>query len=98
MTQPGETDSFSASAHIKTLINHSHPIVLDYCVVNTGEISTGILKRYAQEDSYPVVNDRKNIENMGYRVIEEDMVIAEDVARHDPLKLAKIVLSFVEEI
>jgi uncharacterized cofD-like protein len=98
MTQPGETDSFSASIHIKTLLNHSHPRVLDYCIVNTGEISTSILKRYAQENSYPVVNDRKNIEHMGYRVIEEDMVIAEDVARHDPLKLGKIILSFVEEI
>ena len=98
MTQPGETDSFSASMHIKTLINHSHPRALNYAVVNTGEISTSILKRYARENSYPVVNDRRNIESLGYRVIEENIVIAEDVARHDPLKLARIILSFMEEI
>jgi len=98
MTQPGETDSFSASSHIRTLINHSHPKVLDYCIVNTGVISSDTLTRYAQQDSHPVVNDRRSIENMGYRVIQEDVVIAEDVVRHDPLKLAKIILSFIEEI
>ncbi|MDD5154911.1 MAG: YvcK family protein [Candidatus Omnitrophica bacterium] len=97
MTQPGETDNFSASSHIRTLIDHSQPRVLDYCIVNTGTISLGTLKRYAGQDSYPVINDRRNIENMGYRLIQEDVVIAEDVVRHDPVKLAKIILSFIEE-
>lgn len=98
MTQPGETDNFSASSHIRTLINHSHPRVLDYCIVNTGEISADILKRYAQQDSYPVVNDRRIIENMGYRVIQEDIITTEDLVRHDPLKLTNIILGFIEEI
>jgi len=97
MTQPGETDNFSASSHIRTLIAHSNPRILDYCIVNTGDIPDEILKRYAQDNSYPVVNDRKNIENMGYRVIEEDIVMTEDVVRHDPVKLAKIILGFIEE-
>lgn len=98
MTQPGETDKFSAADHIKTLINHSHPRILDYCILNNADISSSILKRYAQENSYPVVNDTRTIENMGYRVIEENVVITDDVIRHDPLKLAKIVFGVVEEI
>jgi uncharacterized cofD-like protein len=99
MTQPGETDSFTASHHIKTLISHAQPKVLDYCIVNTGDIPTTILKRYAEDNSYPVVNDRRNVENMGYRVIEEDIVAIDgEVVRHDPLKLAKIIFDFIEEI
>lgn len=98
MTQPGETDSFTASSHIKTLIAHSHPRVMDYCVVNTGGIPVDILKHYAQDGSYPVVNDRRNIENMGYRVIEETIAITEEVVRHDARKLAQIILGFIEEI
>ncbi|MBI5145334.1 MAG: YvcK family protein, partial [Candidatus Omnitrophica bacterium] len=31
MTQPGETDSYKASEHIKVLIKHAHPRVLEYC-------------------------------------------------------------------
>lgn len=98
MTQPGETDGFCASDHLRAFISHSHPRLFDYCIVNTGEIPSQILKRYALENSYPVINDTPNIENMGYRVIEDDVVIAENVIRHDPLKLARIVLGLIEEI
>jgi uncharacterized cofD-like protein len=99
MTQPGETDGFSASDHVKTLITHSHPRVLDYCIDNTGEIPQDVLKRYAQQDSYIVINDRKKIENMGYRVIEDDFGIVEDgVVRHDPVRLARIILGLMDEI
>jgi len=99
MTQPGETDGFCASDHIKVLVNHSHPRVIDYCVVNTGEIPPETLSRYAEQSSYPVINDRKKIENMGYRVIEDDFGIIEDgVIRHNPLNLARIILGLMDEI
>ncbi len=99
MTQPGETDGYTVSDHIKTLIRHSHPRIFDYCIVNTGEIPIDIRrKRYEQENAYPVVNDTKKIESMGYRIIEDDIVMVQDVIRHNPLKLAKTILSFIEEI
>ncbi|MFH1458531.1 MAG: YvcK family protein [Candidatus Omnitrophota bacterium] len=99
MTQPGETDGYSAFDHIKALITHSHPRVIDYCIVNTGEIPQGILKRYAQQNSYIVINDRRKIENLGYRVIEDDFVIVEEgVIRHDSGKLAKMILGLLEEV
>lgn len=99
MTQPGETESYSVSEHIKALINHSNPKIFDYCIINTGEIPQEILKRYSQDNSYIVVNDRKKIESMGYRVIEDDFSIVEnDVVRHDPVKLARIILGLIEEI
>jgi uncharacterized cofD-like protein len=99
MTQPGETDSFSASEHIKVLTAHSHPRILDYCIVNTGEIPPATLKRYIQQGSSLVINDRKKIEDLGYRVIEDDFATVEDgVIRHDAEKLAKIILGLIEEI
>ena len=98
MTQPGETDSFRASNHIKTLVAHSHPRIIDYCILNIGDIPSAILKRYVQDNSYQVINDTKNIENMGYRVIEEDIVMTDELIRHDPLKLAKIILGVIEEV
>ena len=99
MTQPGETDGFSASDHIKALISHSQPRIFDYCVLNTGVIPENNLKRYALENSFPVVNDVKNIRNLGYRVIEEDTAVIDNgVIRHDPLKLANLILGIVEEV
>jgi uncharacterized cofD-like protein len=98
MTQPGETDGYTASMHVKSLIEHSHPRIIDYCVVNSGKIPPDIQKRYESEHASLVISDRKAIHNMGYRVIEEDTVsIADAMVRHDNLKLAKIIFSLLEE-
>lgn len=99
MTQPGETEGYSASEHVRALVAHTGARILNHCIVNTGEIPAHVLKRYAQENSYPVVNDRKKIETMGYRVIEDDFSTIEgDVIRHDPAKLARLILGLLEEI
>mgnify|MGYP001590149472 CR=1 FL=1 len=99
MTQPGETDNYSVSDHITALASHSYAHILDYCVVNNGAVPAEVLERYSKQNSQLVVNDRRKIENMGYRVVEEDFSIIQDgVIRHDPEKLAKIILSFIEEI
>ncbi|MDD5561938.1 MAG: YvcK family protein [Candidatus Omnitrophica bacterium] len=99
MTQPGETDGYSVCDHIKALVAHSSARILDYCIVNNGEVPLEVLKRYSGENSLLVFNDRRNIESLGYRVIEEDFSMIQDgVIRHDADKLAKIILSFIEEI
>jgi uncharacterized cofD-like protein len=98
MTQPGETDGYTASNHIKALIEHSHPALIDYCIVNTGKIPQNLLARYTSERAFQVVNDRKKIEQMGYRVVEDDTILIQDFIRHDPMKLAKIILDLLEEI
>ncbi len=99
MTQPGETDGYAVSDHIKALLKHSYPKILNYCVVNNGEVPAEVLKRYSKDNSTLVFNDRKKIESMGYRVVEEDFSMIQDgVIRHDPEKLARIILSFIEEI
>ncbi len=98
MTQPGETDGFTASMHVKNLVEHSHPRIIDYCLINIGKIPSEIQKRYDNEQAYLVANDKKAIHGMGYRVIEEDTVSINDtLVRHDTMKLAKLILSLIEE-
>jgi uncharacterized cofD-like protein len=98
MTQLGETDGYRASDHIRALIQHSHPHILDYCVLNSGEVPENLRQRYAKEKAYPVVNDSRTIEGMGYRVIENVVMGVEDLARHDASKLASMIVGFIEEI
>jgi len=98
MTQPGETDGFTASMHVKKLVEHSHPRIIDYCLLNIGKIPPEVQKRYDSEQAYLVANDKKAIHSMGYRVIEEDIVSINDaLVRHDTMKLAKLILSLLEE-
>ncbi|HAJ57697.1 MAG TPA: hypothetical protein DCL35_08070 [Candidatus Omnitrophica bacterium] len=95
MTQPGETDNFKASDHVKELVAHTHPRVLDACIVNVGKIPDAMLKKYASENSIPVVSDSQVIKDFGYGVIEEDLVNSTDHVRHDANKLARIVANLL---
>jgi uncharacterized cofD-like protein len=99
MTQPGETDNFTASKHLEVLIAHTHPKVVDYCVVNTGSVTADLRNHYKQDGSYPVVADTAKIRNMGFRTIEENMIaVLNNYIRHDPVKLSRIILGLIEEI
>lgn len=97
MTQPGESDNYKASDHVNTLIKHSHARILDYCIINTGKLPAQILKRYEKENAYQIINDRKTIESLGYRVIQDDTISISDYIRHDTMKLSKIILSLLDE-
>jgi len=91
MTQFGETDDFKASDHVRVLIEHTHPKLIDYVVVNTSTIPQEFCVRYKEENAFPVESDTETIEQMGYKVIEEEVISTVDYVRHDSMKLAKII-------
>ena len=96
MTQPGETDNYKASDHVKAIIKHTFPEIIDYCIVNTGPIPEEFIEKYRKENSFTVISDTHGIKDMGYSVIEEDVVGTVDYVRHNSAKLAKIVMSLLE--
>ena len=51
MTQPGETDDFTAADHLKTLINYGGKKCVDYVIANNGTIPDDIKERYLKEGS-----------------------------------------------
>ena len=95
MTQPGETERFKASDHIKELVTHTHPKIVDACIVNVGRIPPEMLEKYARENSIPVEADSQTIKDFGYGVIEDDLVSAADLVRHDSNKLARIIANLL---
>lgn len=94
MTQSGETDNFTASDHIKTIVSHTSQDVISHCIVNTGKVPDNLLEKYSQEDAYPASPDVDEIKKMGYTVIESNIIDAQDYVRHDPSKLAKLIDDF----
>ncbi|MBU0548845.1 MAG: YvcK family protein [Candidatus Omnitrophica bacterium] len=99
MTQVGETDGFTASDHLKALIQHTHPKIVDYCLLNSGSVSEELKQRYKQEGAYLIVPDIRKIRNMGYRPIEDNLITSVDnYIRHDSIKLTRIILGLIEEI
>ncbi len=92
MTQAHETDHLSAFAHVNAIAEHTRPDILSHVIINNGQISANILKKYAQEGAQPVVADADRIRGLGYTVIEANVAAATDMVRHNSRKIAKVVM------
>ena len=95
MTQPGETEGYSASDHVKAVINHSSRDVMDYVIINSGQIPDYLLSRYLSDGSTPVECDSEIVEKMGYTVVTGSVINPTDVVRHSPEMLAKIIMALI---
>jgi len=98
MTQKGETDDYKASDHLKAIIEHTTPGLVDYCIVNTARIPDAMIQKYRTEESTPVVPDSENLRKMKCKVIEAHIINTKDYVRHDPDKLAKIIIDLVASL
>ena len=91
MTQPGETTGFTVSDHLRVITDHVGPVVTDV-LVHSGELSKELIDRYAAQGAAPVVVDREEIESLGVRVREADLISHENMdrgVRHDARRLAE---------
>lgn len=89
MTQPGETDGYTASDHLKAILTHSgSQQILDYVVVNRARITSAQTKKYAKEAAYPVQPDVGALEKLGVKVHMRDLLDQRDLVRHASAKLA----------
>jgi len=95
MTQPGETDGYAASDHVRAIEKQVGARVFDYVVVNNRAPSEHVLKRYAAEGAYWVRPDVDRIRQMGYRVVAGDFISDQDLVRHDPSALARAIMSLL---
>lgn len=96
MTQPGETDGFSACDHIRVLTEYSHIQIVDACVINNALVPEGALQRYRRENSYPVAADIDKIKTMGYKVVATDLLGVNDYVRHDSKKITQALIKLIE--
>jgi uncharacterized cofD-like protein len=96
MTQPGETSGFTASEHVRALLDGAGARVCDTVVVNE-QPPERLLGAYAEEGQLPVVVDRANIEEMGVRFVPARVISETETVRHDPQKLADVVIRLIDE-
>jgi uncharacterized cofD-like protein len=90
MTQPGETDGFSVSDHLRAITDHAGPVLTDV-LVHTGGLPDDLVARYEAEGAAPVYRDLDVVESQGVRVREADLLSEKfgSGVRHDPARLAE---------
>ncbi len=90
MTQPGETDDFTVTDHVKALNGYLGKRNIDLVLANTGKIDDEMARFYeTQEQKDPVVYDEENFEKYGIDVIGDDFTYITDnnLLRHDNIKV-----------
>ncbi len=92
MTQPGETTGYSAADHVQALVDHFGPGLIDTVVLNRRAPSPRLARRYHAEGASPVGADTSRIEAMGYRCEVSDLVEEGSLVRHDPDRLARLLV------
>ena len=98
MTQPGETTGFKVSDHLKVLRKYGGKDIVDYAIVNTGEITEELKEKYNQEGAELVKLDEEDIKSMGIKIVGENLVkIQNGTVKHDSDKLAEVLADTIME-
>ena len=97
VTQPGETDNFTVSDHIKLLNKYLDKRKLDVVIASNTKIKKEIAKKYeTEEQKDPVTIDYDEIKKLNVELIEDDLVIIKDnMLRHNSLKLSAVIFNYV---
>ena len=88
MTQPGETDKYTVSMHVKAILEHAGVGSVDYVLVNDKPISKPLQDFYAKKGQYPVIIDEDAIHDLGVGFVKADLINETNVIHHDSEKLA----------
>ena len=98
VTQPGETDNFTVSDHVKLLNKYLNHRKVDVVIANSKKVDKQMAKKYeSKEQKDPVLIDKKELDKVGVELIAEDLLtIAEDnTLKHDSLKLSSVIFSYL---
>jgi len=106
MTQPGQSDNYTALRHIEEVVRYLGRGVLDYVILNRGIPEEKLLKRYFEEEGAILISpELEAIKRLGVTPIVRNIIDKEheklelwqkqDLLRHDSHKLAKILFQLL---
>jgi uncharacterized cofD-like protein len=92
MTQPGETQHYSVTDHIRAIYNHTGKDLFDFVVINRSRVPSSLLRRYRAQDAEPVEPSLDELDRMKLRYVTGDLLHDRGVVRHDQRRLARLLL------
>ena len=95
MTQPGETDHFTASDHLRVIYEHCGDNLVDYIIVNNQQVRPQQLRKYEAKGAYPVKVDTRGLAGLNVKIVQDSLLDQSDMVRHDPRRLAETVIRLI---
>jgi uncharacterized cofD-like protein len=100
MTQPGETDGYSAREHLETVKKYAPEIHFDFVIVNDKRITQEQAELYAAEDAHQIGIDDNAIDaalDSSTEIVKADLLDAGEKVRHNSIRLAQVVMACREK-
>jgi uncharacterized cofD-like protein len=100
MTQPGETDGYTARRHLEVVKSYAPEIRFDYVVVNSRRVTTEQAGRYAAEGAHQIgLNDHAIEREFSgeAEIVRADLLDEGEKVRHSPEKLARVIVACHEK-
>jgi uncharacterized cofD-like protein len=96
MTQPGETDGYTAADHVRAIHAHARGPLFSYVIVNSQPPKNrALLERYAAQGAVPVDPSLAELEALGLTPVGVPLMSEQELLRHDPIRLARAVLQVI---
>ena len=96
MTEPGQTDNYGLSDHLRAIDEHVGINVVDYCLVDTGEIIPEYIRKYNKEGSDVVEIDSRNLSRYDVKLLKRNMSCIKDgKIRHDSDIMASTIIEMI---
>ncbi|MBD0373170.1 MAG: YvcK family protein [Pyrinomonadaceae bacterium] len=96
MTQPGETDGYTARQHLEAVKRYAPEIHFDYTIVNNRPVNEEQAALYAADGAFQIgMHDHLLEKAFGSetKIIRADLLDEGEKVRHNPEKLARVVVA-----
>ena len=94
MTQPGETNNYSAVDHVNAIHDHMGAKCINYVICSTQNFHGNVLERYREENAEPVKCNTTDMEAQNIKVFTHPDLVevsSEDYVRHNTEVLSKMI-------
>ncbi len=99
MTQPGETDGYAVSDHLKALIGHAGDEKIVEAVLVNDYLPNNLAQKYQQSGSFPVKVDVENIKKLGIKLYSKKLIedSKEGLVRHSSNRVARAIYAWYKK-
>lgn len=94
MTQPGETDHYAVSDHVRALQRLGGPEIVKDVLVNS-ELPQRLLEKYEAQGQHPVAFDALACKELGVEGFGAPLLDEGDMVRHAPAALARAIVEWL---
>ena len=93
MTQPGETDNYTASEHLQAIMEHAHSKKLVDAILVNDTLPEKLAEKYTEAGSFPVKIDEDKIKELGVNIVKRKLIEdnKEGYVRHSSSRLSRAI-------